>query len=88
MKLTPQVVDKNLVFVCVANGAGVRRHPNMIISSSTGISFKGHFQALFPDLMLEQGLCQWGARGQALAGRSAPEIVRHYYTGAKVVQLQ
>lgn len=34
------------------------------------------------------GLCQWGARGQALAGRSAPEIVRHYYTGAKVVQLQ
>ena len=34
------------------------------------------------------GLCQWGARGQALAGRSAPEIVHHYYTGARVVQLQ
>jgi stage II sporulation protein D len=34
------------------------------------------------------GLCQWGARGQALAGKSAYDIVRYYYTGAKLVQLQ
>ncbi|MCX7418770.1 MAG: SpoIID/LytB domain-containing protein [Planctomycetia bacterium] len=34
------------------------------------------------------GLCQWGARGQGLAGKTAYEIVRYYYTGAKLVQLQ
>lgn len=34
------------------------------------------------------GLCQWGARGQALAGKTGFEIVRHYYSGAKIVQLQ
>ena len=28
------------------------------------------------------GFCQWGARGQGLAGKSAREIVRHYYPGA------
>ena len=31
------------------------------------------------------GFCQWGARGQALAGRGALDIVRHYYPGAAVV---
>ncbi len=30
------------------------------------------------------GMSQWGARGQALAGRSAEEILRHYYTGVTV----
>ncbi len=30
------------------------------------------------------GLCQWGARGQAQAGKSATEIVRHYYPGAEI----
>jgi stage II sporulation protein D len=30
------------------------------------------------------GLCQWGARGQAQAGRSAEEIVRYYYPGVVV----
>lgn len=34
------------------------------------------------------GLCQWGARGQGLAGKTAYEIVRYYYTGAKLVKLQ
>jgi len=34
------------------------------------------------------GLCQWGARGQGLAGKSAYEIVRYYYSGSKLVQLQ
>lgn len=34
------------------------------------------------------GLCQWGARGQAIAGKSAYDIVRYYYSGAKIVQLQ
>lgn len=34
------------------------------------------------------GLCQWGARGQGLAGKTAYEIVRYYYSGAKIVQLQ
>jgi stage II sporulation protein D len=33
------------------------------------------------------GLCQWGARGQALAGREALEIVRHYYPRATVVAM-
>ncbi|MBS0202691.1 MAG: SpoIID/LytB domain-containing protein [Planctomycetes bacterium] len=31
------------------------------------------------------GLCQWGARGQAQAGKTAYEIVRHYYPGAELV---
>ena len=30
------------------------------------------------------GLCQWGARGRALAGQSAEQIVAAYYTGATV----
>lgn len=33
------------------------------------------------------GLCQWGARGQALAGRTALQIVQHYYPSARVVIL-
>lgn len=34
------------------------------------------------------GLCQWGARGQSLLGKTGYEIVRYYYSGAKIVQLQ
>jgi stage II sporulation protein D len=30
------------------------------------------------------GLCQWGANGLAAAGRTAAEILTHYYTGASV----
>ncbi|MGI8423392.1 MAG: SpoIID/LytB domain-containing protein [Chloroflexota bacterium] len=30
------------------------------------------------------GLCQWGARGRALAGQTAEQIVSAYYTGATV----
>jgi len=30
------------------------------------------------------GLCQWGARGRALAGQSAEQIVTAYYTGATI----
>ncbi|MEO1998634.1 MAG: SpoIID/LytB domain-containing protein [Planctomycetaceae bacterium] len=33
------------------------------------------------------GLCQWGARGQALAGRSAPQIIESYYPGVSLVTL-
>jgi len=29
------------------------------------------------------GLCQWGARGMALAGKSWREILAHYYPGAE-----
>ncbi len=31
------------------------------------------------------GFCQWGARGQGLNGKTAHEIVRHYYPGAELV---
>jgi stage II sporulation protein D len=31
------------------------------------------------------GLCQWGARGQALEGRTCEQIIEYYYRGAKVV---
>ena len=34
------------------------------------------------------GLCQWGARGLALAGWDALDIVRHYYPGAKLVTME
>ncbi len=33
------------------------------------------------------GLCQWGARGLALSGRSAPEILTYYFPGAAVTHL-
>lgn len=33
------------------------------------------------------GLCQWGARGRALAGQRAEEIVRAYYQGTSVERL-
>ena len=33
------------------------------------------------------GLCQWGAQGQALAGREAGEILRSYYPGAKLTRV-
>jgi len=30
------------------------------------------------------GFCQWGARGQALAGRNWQQILQHYYPGATI----
>lgn len=30
------------------------------------------------------GMCQWGARGQAAEGRSARQILEHYYPGATI----
>ncbi|MCA9067816.1 MAG: SpoIID/LytB domain-containing protein [Planctomycetaceae bacterium] len=33
------------------------------------------------------GLCQWGARGLALAGKTAAEILHYYYPGAQVAPL-
>ena len=33
------------------------------------------------------GLCQWGAQGQALTGKSAAEILRYYYPGAKLTRV-
>ena len=30
------------------------------------------------------GLCQWGARGQALAGKTCSQILQHYYVGSKI----
>jgi stage II sporulation protein D len=34
------------------------------------------------------GLCQWGARGRALAGQTADEILAAYYPGAAVTDLR
>ncbi|MCH8252829.1 MAG: SpoIID/LytB domain-containing protein [Planctomycetes bacterium] len=34
------------------------------------------------------GLCQWGMQGQALAGKKAGEILRHYYPGSKLSRVQ
>ncbi|MDH4179600.1 MAG: hypothetical protein OEV33_03745, partial [Armatimonadota bacterium] len=34
------------------------------------------------------GLCQWGARGRALAGQTAREILAAYYPGATVTDLR
>jgi stage II sporulation protein D len=33
------------------------------------------------------GLCQWGARGLALAGRNCEQILQYYYVGAKVANV-
>ena len=47
-----------------------------------GFSFRGrgHGHGL--------GLCQWGARGRALSGQTAEEILAAYYTGAMLVDLR
>lgn len=34
------------------------------------------------------GLCQWGARGLALAGRDCLQIIRYYYPGVRIVVLE
>lgn len=34
------------------------------------------------------GLCQWGARGQAQAGKNCLAILGHYYPGSRVVVLE
>ncbi len=33
------------------------------------------------------GLCQWGAQGQALLGKTAAEILRYYYPGTKLTRV-
>ena len=33
------------------------------------------------------GLCQWGAQGQALAGKQAGEILRYYYPGSRLTRV-
>lgn len=43
-------------------------------------TFKGH------GLGHGVGLCQWGARGMAEAGKKFPEILKHYYPGAQLVE--
>lgn len=52
-----------------------------IEGSSQGIEFRGR------GLGHGVGLCQWGAREQARRGRSAREILRFYYPGARLLQL-
>jgi stage II sporulation protein D len=32
------------------------------------------------------GMCQWGAEGQARAGRRAGKVLLHYYPGAQLVR--
>ena len=33
------------------------------------------------------GMCQHGAQGMARLGKTAPEILRHYYPGSKIVNI-
>ncbi len=33
------------------------------------------------------GLCQWGMQGQALAGRTAPQILRYYFPGSSLTRV-
>lgn len=55
--------------------------PMFVVSMSddqTLISGRGHGHGV--------GMCQWGAKGLAETGRSAVEILSHYYPGCKVVR--
>jgi stage II sporulation protein D len=55
--------------------------PMFVVSMSddeTLISGRGHGHGV--------GLCQWGAKGLAGTGRSAIEILNHYYPGCEVVR--
>ncbi|MGQ0636607.1 MAG: SpoIID/LytB domain-containing protein [Planctomycetaceae bacterium] len=44
--------------------------------TSLAISGRGHGHGV--------GLCQWGARGLALAGKNYEQILQHYYAGARI----
>jgi len=56
--------------------------PNFSVEEKGGVllfSGRGHGHGV--------GLCQWGARGLALEGRTAEQILEHYYPGASIAEL-
>ncbi len=60
--------------------AGTLRSPHFALSLNkhvVKVAGRGHGHGV--------GLCQWGANGQAQAGKSCFEIVRYYYPGASLV---
>ncbi len=60
--------------------AGTLRSPHFALSLNkhvVKVAGRGHGHGV--------GLCQWGANGQAQAGKSCFEILRHYYPGATLV---
>lgn len=62
--------------------------PNAIKSTDCNVKVEGG------DVVFEDGkgyghglgLCQWGMQGQALVGAKAPEILRHYFPGSRLVR--
>ena len=63
--------------------AGTRRSPHFSLSvrqDGVRVEGRGHGPGV--------GCCQWGANGQARAGKSCFEIVRHYYPGAELTVVE
>ena len=60
--------------------AGILRSPHFSLALKKDVvrvEGRGHGHGV--------GFCQWGANGQARAGKSCFEIVRHYYPGVELV---
>jgi len=63
------------------SAAGILSPQFRVIASRSGwkIMGQGHGHGV--------GLCQWGARGQGLAGRNFQSILGHYYPGSQLASL-
>lgn len=73
-----EVTGQDLRLALASDGA---KSPRMSIQrTATGyrITGRGHGHGA--------GMCQWGARGQAAAGRTARQILEHYYPGATIAR--
>ncbi len=67
----------------LAVGANVMRSTDCDIRLAAGKVIFEHGRGYGHGL----GLCQWGMQGQALAGKRAGEIIRHYYPGARLTRV-
>jgi stage II sporulation protein D len=66
---------------------GSRVLPSLLIERLERDAAAGQISVAGGGLGHGVGLCQWGARGMALDGRAAPEIVTYYFPGAVLAHL-
>ncbi len=63
--------------------------PNLLRSTSLRVNRRGgSFEFEGSGWGHGVGMCQWGARGMALAGRTWTEILAHYYPGAEIASIK
>ena len=66
---------------------GARVVPSLLIGAVARTPDGGGVQIDGTGLGHGVGLCQWGARGMALAGRASPEILSFYFPGTDIQHL-